>query len=119
MKVLVLYEMFPESSHVMLIDMTQEEFAYLSYAHTYLVGCYSGEEDDAINKALCAWNYALVGLDKAPDEEIEMDHDAISWMEDVGVDLSWFNRFAGRITKVENLAQSGSFDAFVNTGFAM
>lgn len=119
MKVLVLYEMFPESSHVMLIDMTAEEFAYLSYAHTYLVGCYSGEEDDAINKALCAWNYALVGMAKEPGEEIKMDHDAISWMEDVGVDLSWFNRFAGRITKVENLAQSGSFDAFVNTGFAM
>lgn len=119
MKVLVLYEMYPESSHILLIDMTAEEFAFLSQANGYLVGCYSGEDTDAISKALCAWNYALIGMDKEPGEEIEMDYDAISWMEDTGVDLSWFNRFAGRITKVENITQSGSFDAFINTGFSM
>lgn len=119
MKVLVLYEMYPESSHVMVIDMTAEELAFLAPAHTYLVGCYSGADDDAISKALCAWNYALIGMDKEPGEEVEMEYDAISWMEDTGVDLSWFNRFAGRITKVESLTQSGSFDAFINTGFAM
>lgn len=119
MKVLVLYEMFPESSHVLLIDMTQEEFAYLSHAHTHLVGCYVGEDTDAVNKALCAWNYSLVGMDKEPGEEIEMGYDAISWMEDTGVDLSWFNRFAGRVTKVTNMSQAGSFDAFINTGFAL
>lgn len=43
MKVLVLYEAYPESSHVLLIDMTAEELAFLSQAHTYLVGCYSGK----------------------------------------------------------------------------
>ena len=53
MKVLVLFEEIPESSVVMLIDMTPEEFAELSPAHGQYLGCYSSSDHkDTISQAL-------------------------------------------------------------------
>ncbi|WBF79327.1 hypothetical protein IACHDJAJ_00088 [Aeromonas phage vB_AdhS_TS3] len=117
MKVLVLFEEIPESSMVMLIDMTAEEFAELSPAHGTYSGCYSSSDHkDAINQALCRWNFAIQFLQYPDDEFSDSDKE---WMDECGVDHSWYNRFEGRVLQLTDMHTAGKFDAFINTGLAM
>lgn len=117
MKVLVLFEEIPESSVVMLIDMTPEEFAELSPAHGKYLGCYnSSDHKDAISQALCRWNFAIQST-VCPDRV--MDEQDKEWMDECGVDYSWFNRFDGRVIKLTDMHTASKFDAFISTGLIM
>lgn len=117
MKVLVLFEEIPESSVVMLIDMTPEEFAELSPAHGQYLGCYSSSDHkDAISQALCKWDFAIQLM--VYPEEAFTDRDK-GWMDECGVDHSWFNRFEGRVTPLTAMHTAGKFDAFISTGLVM
>ncbi|AZV01922.1 hypothetical protein [Aeromonas phage Akh-2] len=117
MKVLVLFEEIPESSMLMLIDMTAEEFAELSPAHgNYLGSYFSPDEKNVINQALCRWNFALQFLQYPEGVLTKNDKE---WMEQSDVDHSWFNRFEGRVLQLTDMHTAGKFDAFINTGLVM
>lgn len=117
MKVLVLFEQIPESSMVMVIDMTAEEFAELSPAHGNYLGSYiSSDHKDAPSQALCRWNFAIQFLQYPEDTLSDSDKE---WLEECAVDLSWFNRFEGRVLQLEDMHTAGKFDAFINTGLVM
>ena len=117
MKVLVLFEEIPETAYVMLIDMTPEEFAELNPAHAHYLGSYSSSDHkDAVSQALCKWNFAI-HFTVYPEEPLsENDKE---WLDECGVDYSWFNRFDGRLTQLKDMHTASKFDAFISTGLAM
>lgn len=117
MKVLVLFEEIPETSCVMLIDMTPEEFTELSPAHGQYLGCYStSDHKDSVSQALCKWNFAIQFLHYPEDALTEGDKE---WMDECGVPYNWFNRFEGRVTVLTDSHTENKFDAFISTGLVM
>lgn len=114
MKVLVLFEEIPETSCVMLVDMTPEEFAELAPAHAQYLGNYSTfDHKDTVSQALCKWIFSIQFL-RYPEEALTEGEK--EWMDECGVDSSWFNRFEGRVTLLTDLHTIDKFDAFISTG---
>lgn len=114
MKVLVLFEEIPETSCVMLVDMTSEEFAELAPAHGQYLGSYSTfDHKDAVSQALSKCNFSIHFLHYPEEALTEGEKE---WMDECGVDSSWFNRFEGRVTLLTDLHTTGKFDAFISTG---
>lgn len=117
LKVLVMLQEIPEAVNLMLVEMTHDEFQEVLPAHEQFLGCYSGPRGDATNSALCKMHFGLLGISYRETPALE-DSDR-DWMTEENVDFSWHDRFAGRITKIENAHTALKFDAFLNTGLAM
>lgn len=117
MKVLVMLQEIPESVSLLLVDMTHDEFQELLPAHNQFLGCYSGPRGDAVNSALCKCNLGF--LSQSYRETPPLDESDRDWMAEENVDVSWYDRFAGRITVLDNARTAAKFDAFLNTGLAM
>ncbi len=116
MKVLVLFEEIPETSCVMLVDMTPEEFAELAPAHAQYLGAYDTSDlKDSVSQALCKWNFAIQFL-HYPKKEALTEGDK-EWMDECGVPYNWFNRFEGRVTVLTDSHTENKFDAFISTGW--
>jgi hypothetical protein len=118
MNVLVMYQEIPEDCHLLLINMTPEEFEEVKAAHENFCGCYrTTDHTDAISQALCRWSHALNSVlysgTIGPD-----DHDK-EWMAECGISFDWYNRFSDRAYKLTSIQNAGQFDAFINTGYAM
>ena len=117
MKILVLFEKIPETSCVMLVDMTSEEFAELAPAHGQYLGDYSTfDHKDTVSQALCKWNFAIHFLHYPEKALTEGDKE---WMDECGVSYNWFNRFEGRVTVLTDSHTENKFDAFISTGLVI
>ncbi|MGL4518803.1 MAG: hypothetical protein ACRCUJ_03615 [Phocaeicola sp.] len=109
LKVLVIYEDFPEPAAKYLMDMTEEEYALLSPANGVFLGDYQGEDGDSIDAALCHWHW---GFYQHGATSI-LSHD-MRWMRKSGVSLS----HVGKYRYLKPLTSGpGSFDEFIHTGW--
>ena len=112
MKVLVMFQCIPDEVKLMVVDMTSEEFQELLPAHDHFLGqCLEPSSSAIIEQSLCKVSMAF-------DARELCDQDK-EWMTDEGVDHSWFNRFEGRIAKVESPHTPINVQAFLTTGYLM
>ena len=117
MNVLVLYQEIPYDCHLLMVNMTPEEFDQVKAAHENFCGSYSTTDyTDAISQALCRWNFALSSVFYPSSGPSDDDKE---WMAECGVSFDWYNRFSDRAYKLTSMHSAGKFDAFVNTGVAM